>query len=293
MAAVQALLADEARRKPALMNLTRLDPKLLANPSLASAVASACESILAKPATKEDRALVLKLARLLRLASLEPAIAGWIKDGTPAAEVVQALSALREIGSNRIDLFASLLDHADEAVRSEAIAALASSPDLKCIDLLQARWSRLPGALRVIVANGLTSSKEKAAAFAKAAAGGAFSGLDAATFEKLQAVLGGNDPALKSLMEQTEGMFGRVIRLTGKDRCRSVQAHRSGRSVHGRDLDQIGSRHRQRRRTARDERRAGFQFPQSTPSRVRRSGPRKSHRRQPPRRSRTFGSTVR
>ncbi len=58
-------------------------------------------------------------------------------------------------------------------------------------------------ALRVIVANGLTSSQAKAAAFAKAAAGGAFSGLDAATFEKLQAVLGKNDPSLTALKART------------------------------------------------------------------------------------------
>jgi putative heme-binding domain-containing protein len=216
MAAVQALLADEARRKPALLNLTRLDPKLLANPSLASAVAAACESILANNPTAEDRTLVLKLARLLRLSALEPAIAVFIQASTPAMDVVQILSALREIGSNRIDLFTSLLDHPDDAVRNEATAALAFSADLKCVDLLASRWTRFPGALRAIVANGLSSSKEKASAFAKAAAGGAFAGLDFATLEKFQTILGADDVALVTLMKQTAGMFGRVIRLPEK-----------------------------------------------------------------------------
>lgn len=216
MAALRTLLADKARLKPTLLTLTRLDPKLLADPSLASAVTEACESIMARNATAEDRLLVIKLARLLRLSSLEPAIAASIQTGTSATEVVQALSALREIGSNRIDLFSTLLDYPDDAIRTEATAVLASSADLKCIDLLSARWSRLPGALRVIVMNGLTSSKTKAAAFAKAAAGGAFPGIDAATFEKLQVILGDKNPSLISLMEDTEGMFGRVIRLPGK-----------------------------------------------------------------------------
>lgn len=215
MAAFQALLSDDTRRKPALLNLTRLDSKLLANPSLASAVASACESILAKSTTIEDRALVLKLARLLRLPSLEPAIASWIQKDTPAPEIVQTLSALREIGSSRIDLFASLLNHADDAVRSEAIAAMAYSPDLNGIDLLESRWDRLPGALRAIVANGLTSTKEKAAAFAKATAGGAFAGLDAATLEKFQTILPADDPSLAALMKHAAGLFGRVIRHSG------------------------------------------------------------------------------
>ena len=216
MAAMHSLLSDEARRKPALLNLTRLDPKLLANPSLAAPVANACESILAKPTTTEDRELVLKLARLMRLSSLEPKIAAWITAGSPAAEITPALSALREMNSNRVDLFVSLLDHADETVRSEATAALASAPDLKSIDLLAARWSSLPGALRVIISNGLTSSKEKAAAFAKAAAGGAFAELDAATLEKFQMILGADDPSLVTLMKHTAGMFGRVIRISEK-----------------------------------------------------------------------------
>ncbi len=215
MAAVRTLLADDAQRKPTLLTLTRLDAKLLANPALAAAVAEACESILAKNPPAEDRSLVLQLARLLRLSSLEPAIAALIRADTPTAEVVQILSALREIGSNRIDLFATLLDHPDDAVRRDATAAMASAADLKCIELLSARWSRLPGALRVIVMNGLTASKDKAAAFTKAAVGGAFPGIDAATFEKLQTVLGDQDAALKTLMEQTEGMSGRVIRLPG------------------------------------------------------------------------------
>jgi putative membrane-bound dehydrogenase-like protein len=216
MAAMHSLLSDEARRKPALLNLTRLDPKLLANPSLATPVANACDSILAKPTTTEDRGLILKLARLMRLSSLEPKIAAWISAGTPAAEITPTLAALREMGSNRSDLFVSLLDHADETVRGEATAALASAPDLKSIDLLAARWSRLPGALRVIVANGLTSSKEKTAAFAKAAASGAFAELDTATLEKFQTILGAADPSLVTLLKNTAGMFGRVIRISEK-----------------------------------------------------------------------------
>jgi putative heme-binding domain-containing protein len=53
--------------------------------------------------------------------------------------------------------------------------------------------------------------------------------MDAATFEKLQTVLGDQNPALKTLMEQTEGMSGRVIRLPGT----------SG-ATHGDRIDLIG-----------------------------------------------------
>ncbi len=215
LAAFQLLLGDEARRKPVLQNLTRLDAKSTANPVLAAAVSTACEALLSKSPNAEDRALVLKLGRLFRLASLEPVIAAEIKPGARPEDLIQTLSALREIGSNRVELFAGLMDNPDDTVRREAISALAFSANIKCIDLLAARWAKLPGALRTIAVDGLTSSKEKAAAFAKAAAGGAFTGLDAGVFEKLIAVLGREDTSLASLMAKTAGMFRSVMRLPG------------------------------------------------------------------------------
>jgi putative membrane-bound dehydrogenase-like protein len=216
LAAFQLLLGDEARRKPVLQNLTRLDANSLANPVLAAAVSAACDAMLSKSPNAEDRALVLKLVRLFRLASLEPVIAAEIKAGARPDDLVQTLSALREIESNRVDLFAGLLDHPDDAVRREATSALAFSSDIKSVDLLAARWAKLPGAVRTIAVDGLTSSKEKAVAFAKAASVGAFPGLDAGAFEKLIAVLGRADVSLAALMEKTAGMFRSVIRVPGK-----------------------------------------------------------------------------
>ncbi len=220
LSAFQSLLGDEARRKPVLENLTRLDAKSLANPVLATAVSGACEALLSKSPTAEDRALALKLGRLFRLSSLEPIIAADIKDGARPEDLVQTLSALREIGSNRVELFAGLLDHANDAVRREAIGALAFSADPKTVEMLAGRWPKLPGALKTIAIDGMTSSKDKAAAFAKAAAAGSFPGLDAGVFEKLIAVLGSKDPSLATLMEKTAGMFRPVIRLNGKSAAR-------------------------------------------------------------------------
>jgi putative heme-binding domain-containing protein len=215
MAAFQALLKDEARRMTALVNLTLLDSKMLANPKLATAVATACEDILAKKPSVDERVLILKLARLLRLSSLEPAIAGWMKDETPAGEVVEILSTLREIDSERIELFVGYLRHPDQAVRREAMAALAFCDDLASLDFLSDVWVGLPAAMRVTVVDGLTSSTVKAAAFAKAALDGKFKGLDSTAFEKLHAVLGVNDASLATLLKQTDGMLERVIRVRG------------------------------------------------------------------------------
>jgi putative membrane-bound dehydrogenase-like protein len=214
--AFQLLLADESRNRAVLQNLTRLDPSSLANKILASAVSSACETLLSKSPTSEDRTLVLKLARLFRLISLEPVIAAQIQSETKPEDLTQLLSALREIGSNRVGLFAELVDHPNDTVKREAINALAFSPDPKSVDLLSTRWAKLPGVLRSIVIDGLTSSKEKAGPFAKAASGGAFPGLDAGVFEKLIVLLGKDDVSLAALMEKTPGMFQSVIRVSGR-----------------------------------------------------------------------------
>lgn len=216
LAALQSLLTQEATRKSTLRSLMALDTRLLANPSLAAAVASACEMLItATPITAADRTLVLKLTRLFRLRTLEPSIASRIKESVVASELAEVLSTLREIGSNRIELFTKFLDHPDDAVRREAIAAIASSSEIKSVELLVTRWDRLPGALRAIALDGMTSSKDKAAVLTEAATSGRFTGLDAAVLEKLLAVLGENDPALVKLIAKTNSLVGRVIRLPG------------------------------------------------------------------------------
>ncbi len=216
LSAFQALLNDPARRKPALSNLTRLDPKLLASPVLANAVAEACQSILTDSPNAEDRSLVLKLGRLFRLTALEGMIAADLKLEARSEDLIQALSALREMGSNRIDDFDRLLDHADAGVKREALGALAFSVNPKSVAMLSVRWSKLPAALRAMAVDGMTSSREKATAFVRLAANGDFADLGAEVFEKLAAVLGNSDPTLSSLMAKTGGMFRPVMRVNGK-----------------------------------------------------------------------------
>ena len=90
---------------------------------------------------------MLKLGRLFRLTSLEPVIAAEITSGASPEALTQTLSALREIGSNRVELFAGLMDNPNDSVRREATSALAFSSDTKCVEILAARWAKLPGAL--------------------------------------------------------------------------------------------------------------------------------------------------
>ncbi|MGC4013587.1 MAG: DUF1080 domain-containing protein [Luteolibacter sp.] len=215
LSAIDRLLADPAKRVPLLQGLTRLEPAVLTKPSLGAVVTKACRAILQGQPKPEDRALVLQLARLLRLKELEPDVAAWLNTEKSPAGLVATLSALREMGSTRIDLFAGFLDHADEAVRRAAVGAISGGDDPKAVTLLSEKWSGFPGALRTIAIDGLTSTKSKAAAFASAAAAGKFGELDGSAFERLILVLGDQDPAVAGLLAKSGTQLARVIHLTG------------------------------------------------------------------------------
>ncbi|MFD0894568.1 DUF1080 domain-containing protein [Luteolibacter ambystomatis] len=215
VSALDRLLADPAKRAPLLQGLTRLEPAMLTKPALATVVTKACRAILQAQPKPEDRALVLQLARLLRLRDLEPEIASWLDRDKPSAELVAILSALRETGSTRADAFAGFLDHADEAVRRAAVGALSGADDPKAVTLLAEKWSGLPGALRTIAIDGLTSTKAKAAAFAEAAAAGKFGELDGSAFERLILVMGDQEPSVAKLLAKSGTQLARVIHLNG------------------------------------------------------------------------------
>lgn len=213
MAALHAMLRDPKHRQSVLNNLTRLDAKLLANSALAEAIAGTCQEMLRDSPNTDDRALVMRLVRLFRLSSLEPIIAAELKAAGRAEDLAQVLATLREISSNRTKEFASFLNHEDQNVRREAIAALAFASDPQVVAILAARWPQLPGALRTIAVDGMTSSKQKAMVFAQEAASGSFSGLDAGVFEKMTAVLGSDHEALKALIAKSADLYRPVLVL--------------------------------------------------------------------------------
>jgi putative membrane-bound dehydrogenase-like protein len=217
LAVLQRVLANKAKRISILNNLTQIETKHLSNPFLSGLVYDTCAAVMATPMNPSDRALVIKLARLFRLSKLEEPIFKLIQDTTPVPELIELLTVLREIGSARVDLFEKYLDHPDESLRREATSALASCENPKAIELLNQRWDKLPAALRLVVLDGLTSSKEKASAFANAISNGKFPPPDQAVFEKLFLVLGEEDASLKSLLEKSGSKLGKVIRLTGLD----------------------------------------------------------------------------
>jgi putative heme-binding domain-containing protein len=215
LAGFEAVLGDVTKRKAVLGNLSRLDPAQLANPALARIVAKACSALVAAEPGNDNRPLVLELARRFRLIELEPVIADWAEHADSPVNAARALAALHEMKSGRIELFQKLLDSPDEAVRREALGALAAVNDPKVVPLIASRWDKLPGAMRTLVVNGLTSDRAKAAAFASSAGEGAFQNLEGGVLERLLLILGEKDPAMQGLLKKNEGLVARVIRLPG------------------------------------------------------------------------------
>jgi putative membrane-bound dehydrogenase-like protein len=209
-----ALLADPARRTDLLKALLQLDPKAASDPALRETVGKAATAI-----AREEPAglpLVLDLTRRFRLRELAPVLLEKARVTTEDAELSRLLRAMNEIQSADAALCRSHLDHADAAVQREALLGYASAGGAAAVEELGNRWPQLAGALRQFAVDGMLSRRDSAVAFAKAVAVGGFAGFDPSAVEKLAAVLGPDDPALREVLEKVDGLLARVVRLPGK-----------------------------------------------------------------------------
>ena len=213
--ALKAALQNPATRNGVLEALlatrTRLDAA-----KLAPFLADAATTLLASKDTASIE-LGLKLASGYKLANAEPALIA-LAQGTPQA--VAALRALGEIGSANSDLLAKLAATSpDPALRDEALAALASSKAADAPARVLALYPKLAPAQRRTALDKLTTTKPGAAAIVAALTAGTVpkTDLDAATLDRLQAVLGTSDPALNALVDSLGALFRPVLVLNGKD----------------------------------------------------------------------------
>jgi putative membrane-bound dehydrogenase-like protein len=210
------LLADPVRREAMLRVITRIDPKVAAIPTLAQAVEAASLKLLEENRTEERQRLVVELARRFRLRALTDEVNRWLAaSGRTDVDLAEGLGTLREIGAVDLEKFRSHLDHADAAVRREAVTGFASAEDAAVIAELGKRWAGLSGALRSLAVNGMTSGSIKAEAFANALADGDFSGFDGSVVEKLIAVLGAEHPSVIAMLKANDGLLRPVLRLDG------------------------------------------------------------------------------
>ncbi|HEY0552290.1 MAG TPA: PVC-type heme-binding CxxCH protein, partial [Verrucomicrobiae bacterium] len=187
----------------------------------------------AKQLLTQDTAVALdlgtKLASAFQLAAVEPELIrvleqGWndrkleAKEHLLRPESLAALRALRDLKSDRVDLFAKLAEGGGLAEQQAAVAALAASRDAKGPQLLASLYPKLPAAPRRTALASLTSTKPGANALVKAIRDGTIpkDELDGATLEKLHAVLG-NDADLAALMQDMASFFRPALRLDGSD----------------------------------------------------------------------------
>jgi putative heme-binding domain-containing protein len=133
---------------------------------------------------------------------------------------MQALSRLRELGSDKVDLFEKLATRGYKAeVRAEAVMALAASKAPDAPQRVLKLYPQLAAEVRRGAIDKVSTTKAGAAAIVAAATSGTLppSALDAALLDRLLAVLGDNDPALNSLVANLGTLFRPVLALDGSE----------------------------------------------------------------------------
>lgn len=215
-AAFAQVLENPSLQAGALEALSWLEPRGEADPSYTAALSSAARDLITREPGEAHRALLVRLARVYRLAELEPQITAALDAdvGKPAAQI-EALKTLREIGSDNVELFRSLATSPNDELRREALTALASAKNARVVPLLAELWPQLPGGLRTLALDRVASSKEHARPLVHAAREGTITDLDGAALDKLSAVLGDKDADLNALLAETKGALKPVLRLSG------------------------------------------------------------------------------
>ncbi len=165
-----------------------------------------------------SRDLAVRVASSFKLTSLEPQLVGSLKD-QKASEAQQsaALRALRELNSSQSPLFADIARNST-TLRDDALAALIASRNESAPALTLGLWPELTFQQRRAALTGLASTKSGASSVVKSIKAGALprADVDAATLDKLHAVLGDN-AELAALMSEMSALFRPVLRLDGKD----------------------------------------------------------------------------
>jgi hypothetical protein len=164
------------------------------------------------------RELALRLASAFKLTSLEPQLVALLNDtGATIERQLLALRALREMNSPQAELFAKLARDS-QALRDDALGALAASKNERAPSFVIKLWPELNASQRRSTMSGLASTRNGASAVVRAVKNSALSrsDVDAATLEKLHAVLG-EDEELAALLSSMASLFRPVLRLDGTD----------------------------------------------------------------------------
>jgi len=215
--ALKAILANPATRVSTLDALlavrTRLDAAKL-KPILTDAALR-----LFAGADLSGVPLGIRLVDAFQLAELERQLVEIVNDFEPAI-AIEALRALASIGSTQTELFAKLAETSpDPTLRDAALAALSSSKAADAGSRVLALYPKLASAQRRTALDGLSATKTGAAALVAALSAKTIptNDLDGPTLDRLQTVLGANDPALSQLVDSLGALFRPVLKLDGSE----------------------------------------------------------------------------
>jgi putative membrane-bound dehydrogenase-like protein len=226
--ALKKVLQQPSTSVAAIESLLKVRTKLDAS-KITPLLNDAAKQLLGQngPASRE---LGARLASSFQLGAVEPELVRVLEQGWPdyanagakeyalRPEALAALQALREVKSDRVDLFARLAERGASAEQTAAIAALAASRDSKGPQQLISLYPNFPATSRRAALGALCSTKPGANALVKAVRASTIpkDEIDAATLDKLHAVLG-DDAELAVLMSEMASLFRPLLRLDGKD----------------------------------------------------------------------------
>jgi putative membrane-bound dehydrogenase-like protein len=226
--ALKKVLQQPATSTAAIESLLKVRTKLDAT-KMTPLLNDAAKQLLAQN-NAASLELGTKLASSFQLTAVEPELVrvleqGWggypkleAKEYLLRPESLAALGALRELKSDRVDLFAKLAEKGGAAEQQAAVAALASSRNPQGPQQLASLYPNLSVASRRTALASLSGTKPGATALVKSVRSGSIAKdeLDGTTLDKLQAVLG-NDADLAALMQDMADFFRPALRLNGEE----------------------------------------------------------------------------
>jgi putative heme-binding domain-containing protein len=216
--ALAAALNNKATQQNIASVLLRLRTKLDTD-RLAPLLQSTALELLNGNETSQN--LALQLAGEFQFTELETPIVAILHNAISQHQtslITACLRALGLMGSHETVLFASLATtERDPLIRNEALGALASSKAPEAPGKVFTLWKDLDSAGRRIVLDRLVTTKGGARAVVTALKDKTLKPeeMDAGALDRLQALLGENDPDLASVMGAVSTLFRPVLRLDG------------------------------------------------------------------------------
>lgn len=223
--AFKRLLGSADDPSQVLKMMLQMDPAAGSKPDLALAIENSSKRLLEVSRNPANERLVMDLARKFRISQLGDEVRAWaFSPSRKPEELAAGLATLREIKSLKPEDCEKLLDHPNDKIRREAVAGFSSFPGEHVIEVFSKHWSKLPGALRSIARDGMTSNKTQTEVFTKALIDGKFGQVDAASVEKVTAVLGKEHPSVVILLKSSEMVLTPEQQKLNEEKFRRYEA---------------------------------------------------------------------